>query len=498
MKIVFVHFGKEHLGIEFLSTILKQHRHDVALVWDNGLFSKKDSALYFPFLEKVFNKSDLVQEVLNHSPDLVAFSAYTSTYQWSCNIASQIKKNRNIPIVFGGSHASLIPKKVIEKSFIDYVHVGEAEDTIIPFVKAVEKNEGIEHVPNIWYKKGGNVYKNPIAPLNQNLKGLQLPDKVLFEHMIRIKDDYAIVTSKGCIYNCNFCQESQFNKLYRYKYHRNRPIDTVIHELIVMKKRYKYKKVMFWDPIFFNNFDYFKEFCKQYIEHINVPYKCNGHVTLFNHEIGNILKESGCYCVNFGIQSFNPKIRKSITNRFENNSQIKKVFEICDNIKLKFDVDLILGLPAIKEEDYIGALKFLKPYKYLNRIKCFYLAYYPNMPIIKKSIENGLLSNEDLKNIEEGLFDDWFHKDLCKNKNIKRLNANYEKVYKIYPLVPNHMREFFIRTNSFKIIYLFPKIIIVFLQFINAVLQKDYRFSIIINNYLHNAKLRFSELLINH
>ena len=100
MKIVFVHLGKEHLGIEILSSLLKQEGHKVELVWDVGLFSKVDSALHIPFLERIFEKRNIAQEVAQKNPDLVAFSVYTTTYQWACDRAKEIKECLSFPLLF--------------------------------------------------------------------------------------------------------------------------------------------------------------------------------------------------------------------------------------------------------------------------------------------------------------------------------------------------------------------------------------------------------------
>ena len=43
MKIGFVHMGREHLGIEYLSAVAKEAGHEVRLYYDPGLFSQNDN-----------------------------------------------------------------------------------------------------------------------------------------------------------------------------------------------------------------------------------------------------------------------------------------------------------------------------------------------------------------------------------------------------------------------------------------------------------------------
>ena len=55
MKITFVHLGKENLGIEYLSAVLKKACHQTFLASDPGLFGSEDNIFYSPFLERLFN-----------------------------------------------------------------------------------------------------------------------------------------------------------------------------------------------------------------------------------------------------------------------------------------------------------------------------------------------------------------------------------------------------------------------------------------------------------
>lgn len=109
MRITFVHIGREHLGIEYLSSMLKQAGHQTFLAYDYGLFSNEDNVLNISFLEKIFSmKKKVINKINETQPDLVAFTAYTSTYPWACEMAKQIKKENRIKIVFGGIHAACL------------------------------------------------------------------------------------------------------------------------------------------------------------------------------------------------------------------------------------------------------------------------------------------------------------------------------------------------------------------------------------------------------
>ena len=119
MKIVFVHLGREHLGLEYLSAVLKTRGHQVALVHDLGLFTKEDNVFFAPTLGRWFSRKNIASDVLKLNPDIIGFSPYTSNYQWVRKAAAEIKRIKNIPIVFGGIHSTLVPEKVISNDYVD-------------------------------------------------------------------------------------------------------------------------------------------------------------------------------------------------------------------------------------------------------------------------------------------------------------------------------------------------------------------------------------------
>jgi len=491
MKIVFVHFGRENLGIEYLSVVLKKQGYQVELVHDCGLFSREDNVFYSPFLERIFKKKDIVKKVITKKPDIVAFSVYTTTYKWACEISTEIKKCISVPIVFGGIHPTLVPEKVISQPFVDYVIVGEGECSFLSFVRAISESSGLEKVSNLYYKKNGRIIQNPLALPIKSLDMLPFPDKELFADSIRYKDDYLILTSRGCPFSCSYCCESFLNNLYQGRYFRRRSVESVIEELIIMHDRYCFKEVMFFDSVFSTDKKWLKDLLLRYNKEITVPFRCIGHVSFFDYEIGKLMKDCGCYCIDFGVQSFNSNIRKEILGRNEVNSQFKRAFAVCDELRLRYDVDLIFGLPGTGYGDYELPLDFMKNNRYLNRLKCYYLSYYPRLALVNKVKTLGILDENDIERIEDGDVADWFHLDHIRDPEHRKWKGIFEKLYKVYPLFPSFLRSFIIRRKLYRMFYFIPYSLIIFIQLFIAILHRDYRFKIYINNYLYHIRKHF-------
>ncbi|MDP8298420.1 MAG: radical SAM protein [Candidatus Tantalella remota] len=489
MKIMFVHQGREHLGIEYLSSVLKKEGHETALACDPGLFGPEDNVFYSPFLEKIFNnKEKVLGKIREYNSELLVFSVYTSTYRWACDIARTIKPETDAKIVFGGIHASLVPEKVIQEDFVDFVIVGEGEDALAELAEEVKGLRTKESVSNLWYKKGRQVMTTPVKPPVRDLDDLPFPDKEIFKEYVNFRDDYITMTSRGCVFSCSFCCESYFHKLYHGKYFRRRSVGSMISELAAMKDKYGFRRVMFFDSILFVDRKWLKEFLEEYKKEIAVPFRCAGYVDFAEKENIRAMKEAGCYAIDFGVETFNARIRKEILNRDETNEQIHEAFALCDEFRIRYDVDLMMGLPLMKESDYKDAVRFMGRHGYFNRLKCYNLAYYPRMPIVSKAQELGLLDAKEVEKIDQGHVGDWFHRDDIKDIRHKEWKDNFEKFYKLYPLIPPACREYLLKGKRYRIFRFVPGFIVVFGQLLIGAWKRDYRFYIYINNYFQQIK----------
>lgn len=490
-----MHLGKENLGIEYLSSLLKMTGHQTSLAWDPGLFGPEDNVFYIPFLERVFNqKEKVIAKIEESNPDLVGFSAYTSTYPWACDIARIIKEKMGVKTVFGGMHTSLVPEIVIVNDFVDFVIVGEGEYALLELVEALSSKKTTYEIDNLWYKKDGRIIENGPRPPIQDLDSLPFPDKELFEKDINYRDDYMIMTSRGCRFSCSYCCESFMNKLYHNRFYRKRSVDSVMEELRLMKKRYNFREVMFFDALFVTEKGWLKELLARYRKEIEVPFRCFGKVTYFDEEIARLLKEGGCYCVDFGMQTLNESLKREVLNRCETNQRALETFKLCDRLRLHYDIDYMFGLPREEEEDHILGAQFLSQLKYLNRIKCYNLTYFPKMEIIESAREEGLLNEKDIVDIKHGRIGDFFHRDSLRDDPTMITNKNFKFFYKFLPLLPTPWVRYILKHKIYRIFRLIPYMIVVFLQVVVAFKGRDYRYLFYIKHYLSLIKMRFAKV----
>lgn len=397
MKILFVYPVFENLGIEYLSSALKQEGHSAELVFDPCLFN--DTLFYNAFLKDICSfKKNVVDRVVKSQADLVCFSVVSDLYFWACEIARAIKKKAKIPIAFGGIHPTAVPEQVISNDFVDYVVVGEGEEALIDLVRRLEQKNDDYQIGNVWFKRNGKIIRNDPRNLIQDLDRLPFPDKDLYsKEYTEFKGQYTIVTSRGCFFSCTYCCNNFLRKLYQGKgnYNRYRSIDNVIAELKLAKEKYKIKSVLFFDEELLLKWDRTKRLLHLYKQKIDLPFWCYVNPQTLSEEKICLLESSGCNEVEMGVQELDPVLNKNILKRNMDLKQLKKIIKRMQKTKIIVAVDIMLGLPTQNEKNLINMVNFLNDNR-VDSLFLFWLRYYPKTEMIDIAIKHSALENEIL------------------------------------------------------------------------------------------------------
>lgn len=405
MKLLFVSIECELLSIEYLSAALKAAGHETYLVIDPKLFATE--LFSSKFLARWFNYEKVIIEKINFiEPDLVCFSVCSDNSRWALNLASAIKQLRQIPIVFGGIHPTIVPEEVMKHSSVDYVCVGEGEQAIVELAGALERGDSGFSIPNIWHRKNGQIYSNPPRSLAENLDELPFPDKELYGKVYpQFMQGYKIVTSRGCPYLCSYCASHQIEEIYRDKgkYWRRRSVDNVIAELRLAKEKYPVRMVRFFDDIFTADKNWLREFSRLYKEEINLPYFCFSHPGNCDEETIELLEQSGCATVFMGFGTYAQDLRENVLQRNYSNRRVAELIDSFKKSRIYLIVDFILGLPGQTRKEAIDMAQFFNSHR-PDVLSGLFLRYYPKTKITLMAKERGILADKHLSLITNAGF----------------------------------------------------------------------------------------------
>lgn len=369
-------------GLLFIASVLERAGHKVTI-----------------YDENVDIRS--LEELMSFNPAVVGFSVLTGpSILRAVQLSQNIKqKNPSIKIIWGGVHASLLPEQTIQNDYIDYIVIGEGEVTILGLIQYIENLSTIsiplERIQGLCYKKDGKIIRQDRTEFINDLEE-ELPDPVW--HLIDVKkyirldkesNLYRInlCTSRGCPYNCAFCYNQAFNKNRKYAAFS---AERIIRWIEYFKENYGIEYFKFWEDNFTVDRRRLRDFCRLLLDNkLNIKWECESRPDLKDADL-ELMANSGCNIVEFGIESGSPKILKFIQKGI-NLEKVEHICNRCREIGLKVGLYFMVGIPTETIEDFKLTLSLIKRLNYFGIEYMFYRPY-PGTQLYEYSVDKGLFT----------------------------------------------------------------------------------------------------------
>ncbi|MDP3732093.1 MAG: radical SAM protein, partial [Candidatus Omnitrophota bacterium] len=374
------------LGVGYIASFLKSKGIDVKILdaYAEGL--------------NIEAASKIVKEI---NPDIVGFSVLTPAVPMSLRLAEAIKNNnKNIIIVFGGIHPSLMPDETLQSPYVDFVVRGEGEITFYELVKALRDNPaGVEGVKGVSYRRNGAIQHNPDREYIKDLDSLPHIEWEMFPmdkyrclpHWKVAEPFYPMITSRGCPARCTFCSLSTQGKVNRSRSARN-----VADELESLVKNKNARQILVLDASFpvskERAFELLDEIIKRGL-HKKLAWTCETRVNFVDYLLMKKMREAGCRKVAFGIESGVQELLDNVKKGFRLDA-VRKAVKSAKEAGLEVIAFYMFGLPGETIEMSMKTIDFAIE---LNTdIATFSLTVpYPGTELYEQAKKEGLLKTID-------------------------------------------------------------------------------------------------------
>jgi len=291
------------LGLAYLASMVRDE-HDVKIV---------DS------LAEDYTYNDVKSIIKRYDPDVLGITSTTSMMPDAYKIAEVAKNhNKEIKVVMGGPHVTFVPERTFKECpYIDFIVRGEGEITFKELIESLDKKRDPSNILGLSINMHGRIKNNPPRPLINDIDNIPMPSYDLLpmeKYQMGNVRFGAVMTSRGCPFNCIFCSSSlQFGKRWR-GYSDAR----VIEELRYLYENYKVREIEFLDDTFTLNKRRVIRIAKRIVEEgLDISWSASSRVDIFTDEVAQALKKGGCHTIYFGIESGSQKtldfIGKGIT-----------------------------------------------------------------------------------------------------------------------------------------------------------------------------------------
>lgn len=302
-----------------------------------------------------------IQKIKDRQPLWIGLSVLTGvTTYYAAQLSRMIKTLiPDSPIVWGGHHPSAVPNECIKEKYIDFVIVGEGEETAVEFSNALLSGTGYSNILGLGYKDTHDNSKvNPDRPLVKDLDKFELNWELINiydykRNNFHGKTPINFYSSRGCPYNCTFCS----TPLYTGKSFRSHSPQYVARNLGYLNEKYGFNSVFFSDDNFMihndRGFDIITMLAKQNITVDTVDVRINQ----INESMVSKFKEYGVSGIFFGYESGNDRIlsmiKKDITVE-----QTKEKVHLIKKYGIPVWASGIIGLPTETKKEIYTTIDF--------------------------------------------------------------------------------------------------------------------------------------------
>jgi anaerobic magnesium-protoporphyrin IX monomethyl ester cyclase len=332
----------ESLAVATTSALLKRHGHSTRLLLGD---EERSPALSVKRLE----------------PDVVVIPCPVGGQRRA--LADAVLARAAAPqavVILGGTRATFAPALALRPE-VDFVCVGEAEYALLDVADRIDTGRPLDDIRNLAFECHGELVKNPLRPLIEDLDELPMPDRDLyFRYPFVARLPWKKFSSgRGCIHSCSYCWNTSLQEKYSGlgSFVRRKSPERVVQEICAVKQRWPLRLVHFSDDLFTVHSGWLEEFSERYATAVGTPFTCNTSAPLATGASVRFLKAAGCKGVAIGIETGNETLRAEILGKPVPDRVIHRAASHIKGAGLQLYTYNMVGSPRESSDDVLETIR---------------------------------------------------------------------------------------------------------------------------------------------
>ncbi len=366
----------EPIGLEYIAGMLTKDGYEVVLLRQGAASAE-----------------EITSQVLKYRPAILCISIMTHAANSAATVASLVKiANPDIVVVAGGYHPSGDPEYTRTHG-IDYIVVGEGEETFRNLLDSLDSGRDPATVPGLRFSRNGAIVDtgpaNRIASLdaipfplrskgilsNARIHGLMYPPP---SHQRSVA---VVLGSRGCPHACTFCcSPSLWGRRVTFRSPEN-----VVTEIGDLVQKFKTNAIFFSDLTFNVSNQRVQELCSHLANYERMPrWYSMCTTTGLDTETLEVMRAAGCSKIGFGVESLSEDTLRSIGKRNSSyEGDLNATLATCDSLGILTKGYLIIGYPwetALSLEQFKEAVQRLP----IDEIRVSFFTPFPGSAAFKE------------------------------------------------------------------------------------------------------------------
>jgi radical SAM superfamily enzyme YgiQ (UPF0313 family) len=410
--------------LAYVAASVREAGHDVALIDALG----ENTENVYHFRDNLYVNGLTIPEILAAIPPDTEFIGVSLAFSHEWPLSRQVcvaiaERFPKAVMIVGGEHATAMAEFCLSDcTQIDYVILGEGEETIVALIDALEKGLDLKDVDGLCFRDGsaGTLRTSGRARI-RDIDKISAPawDLVPLENYlsrgysfgVNIGRTIPILATRGCPYQCTFCSNPQMWTT------RWIPRDaaSVVAEIEKYIHEYRIDNIDFYDLTVVVKHSWIIEFCNLLIEkNLGITWQLPSGTRseALDDVTTALMQRSGCRNLSYAPESGSPETLEIIKKKIKPSRMIESVkSSIANGMNVK--ANIIIGFPKERWKNILETYGFIVRLAFagLHDLSVWTFSPYPGSELFDDLRREGripeytddyftsLLSYSDLKNV---------------------------------------------------------------------------------------------------